>query len=405
VNKKEAQVEQHSHMSDKKSVYIMIISLFLGLLFGYLDINFIFVASKYLVDVFINLLKFISLPVIFLSICTSINKLFKNGNLSNILVKTVTYTVITTLISAFIAMVVYLLIEPATHVFMGEAGNKTLNISKHLVAMFPSNIVGIFYEHNVIAIVMSAFFIGYSSTIIPKEQKNFIELLFQSLFTIFMKIAAIILSFIPYLMWCFVVLFIKDIKSGFDIDKIFLYMLTIIVVNAIQAIVILPLFLKSKNIPVIKSLKGMLPALTTAFFSKSSAASIPTTMHCIEKNLHVKKSVSSLVVPLCTTINMNACAAFIYITVLFVSQSHGVMFSYTDYVIWIFLATIAAIGNAGVPMGCYFMASAYLSGMDVPIYLMGVILPFYTILDMFETAINVWSDACVTLIINENYKT
>ena len=98
---------------------------------------------------------------------------------------------------------------------------------------------------------------------------------------------------------------------------------------------------------------------------------------------------------------MNACAAFIYITVLFVAQSQGITFATADYFTWIFLATLAAIGNAGVPMGCFFMASAYLASMGASTYLMGVILPFYAILDMFETAINVWSAACVTRIIDK----
>ena len=98
---------------------------------------------------------------------------------------------------------------------------------------------------------------------------------------------------------------------------------------------------------------------------------------------------------------MNACSAFIYITVLFVLQSNGYAISGYDYVIWIVLATIAAIGNAGVPMGCFFMASAFLSNYDLAVNLMPIILPFYTILDMLETAINVWSDGCVTRVVDK----
>ena len=101
---------------------------------------------------------------------------------------------------------------------------------------------------------------------------------------------------------------------------------------------------------------------------------------------------------------MNACAAFILITVFFVTQSHGLHFDLWEKIAWIGIATIAAIGNAGVPMGCFFIASALLTTMNVPLTLMGVILPFYALLDMLESAINIWSDACVTMVVNEKSK-
>jgi Na+/H+-dicarboxylate symporter len=101
---------------------------------------------------------------------------------------------------------------------------------------------------------------------------------------------------------------------------------------------------------------------------------------------------------------MNGCAAFILTTVLFVSMSNGMVFSPAEMVGWIFIATIAAVGNAGVPMGCYFLSSAFLAAMNVPLNILGVILPFYTIIDMVETAINVWSDSCVATIVDKDFK-
>ena len=100
---------------------------------------------------------------------------------------------------------------------------------------------------------------------------------------------------------------------------------------------------------------------------------------------------------------MNACAAFIYITVLFVAQINGVDFTFFDQCVWVVLSIVAAFGNAGVPMGCYFMASAYLVNMNVPTDMMGIILPFYTLLDMVETPINIWSDVSILAIINKRH--
>ena len=135
--------------------------------------------------------------------------------------------------------------------------------------------------------------------------------------------------------------------------------------------------------------KGMMPALSVAFFTKSSSAALPMAMRCAQDNLKMSPKVASFTLPLCTTINMNACAAFILITVLFVSMSNGMVFSGAEMFLWIFIATIAAVGNAGVPMGCYFLASAFLAAMNVPLNILGIILPFYTMIDMLESSINV----------------
>lgn len=125
-------------------------------------------------------------------------------------------------------------------------------------------------------------------------------------------------------------------------------------------------------------------------------------MESIEKNAGVSKKVSSFSLPLCSVVNMNGCAAFILISTLFVASLHGMTFGTLDYIGWIFFATLAAVGNAGVPMGCFFLTSAFLVGMDVPLMMMGLILPFYAVIDMVETALNVWSDSCVTMSIDKD---
>ena len=146
----------------------------------------------------------------------------------------------------------------------------------------------------------------------------------------------------------------------------------------------------------------MSQALTVAFFTKSSNATLPVAINAAEKNLGVSSRVTQFSLPLCSVINMNGCAAFILITVLFVSTVNGMTFGPLDFVGWIFLATFAAIGNAGVPMGCFFLTSAFLIGMDIPLFMMGLILPFYTIIDMVETTLNVWSDACITVAVDKD---
>ncbi len=99
---------------------------------------------------------------------------------------------------------------------------------------------------------------------------------------------------------------------------------------------------------------------------------------------------------------MNGCAAFILVTSLFVMQNGGVTLSIGQMILWLFIAVLAAIGNAGVPMGCYFLTLSLMSGQGAPIGIMGIILPIYTIIDMIETAENVWSDSCVAAMTDKD---
>ena len=235
-----------------------------------------------------------------------------------------------------------------------------------------------------------------------KEHKAFLHTLFDSLFAAVMKMTGFILKLMPLAVWAFITLFANELKNQHILQGLAFYLLCVLLANLIQAFVILPLLLKLKGVPPWKAFKAMWPALTVAFFAKSSSAALPSAVDCAEKRLGVNSKVARFSMPLCITINMNACAAFILITVLFVSQSNGVQYSALELVSWIFIATLAAIGNAGVPMGCYMLSSAFLSAMGIPLQLLVIILPFYAFIDMLESAINVWSDSCVTAVVDKD---
>ncbi|NRA73265.1 MAG: dicarboxylate/amino acid:cation symporter [Rickettsiales bacterium] len=386
----------------------MFISLALGIILGMIGSDTITIIANYFVKAFINLMKFISLPIIFLSITSAISKLQDRRAFKNLISKTLKYTLATTVIAAIIAMVVYQIFNPAlTNHATGLPLTETKDspIGEYLINIIPSNFIGAFNDNNTMAVVSASLLLGITSLFLEDKHKQSLHNFFSAFFVLFMKIATFIIAVIPLVLWAFIVTFINEIKGGFEIVNLLYYMLAIILANFLQAVIILPIFLKSKGISPIATAKSMFPALITGFFSKSSSITMPSTLHCIENNLKVDKRISSITIPLCTTINMNACAAFIYITVIFVAESNGVVFTTVDYIMWIFLATIAAIGNAGVPMGCFFMASAYLVNIGVSTYLMGIILPFYAILDMFETSINIWSDACITTILDRENQT
>lgn len=389
------------------------LAIFFSILFAvvayYLNNEVIFEVAKLFSDIFISLLKLISLPLVFLSIVSTISGLKDSIEIKVLLKKTLFYTLLTTIIAAFVALSFYLFIDPVRKNFISNTiesvSDSNHNYFSYLKSLIPSNFVQVFLENNVIGSILIAFLMGGAIISLSKEKQDILHQIFSALFDTLLRIAQGLLKFIPLAVWSFITCFLYELKGGSEFHSLFWYFACIMSANFVQAFVILPLLMWYKGISPIQTMKGVMPALTLAFFSKSSSATLPTTIECVQNQLKVPKKLSSFILPICTTINMNACAAFILITVMFVAEMNGHTFSLSEMFIWIFLATGAAIGNAGVPMGCYFMATSYLVLMNVPLYIMGLILPIYTIIDMFETAINVWSDICITQIINKEFKT
>ncbi|KYW95138.1 dicarboxylate/amino acid:cation symporter, partial [Ehrlichia ruminantium] len=356
-----------------------------------------------------NLLKLISLPVVFFSITSTISKLTNFMEIRILIKKTTFYTIITTIIAATIALITYILINPSSkNIILNTSIIKehidTQSYLSYLISILPHNFIKVFLDNNIIGCVILAFLIGGALLSLPDQSKReLLNKILDALFDTFLEITKFILKLMPIALWSFITVLLYNLNDGYNLSSILKYLSCIIIANFIQAFIILPLLLKLKGISTIKTFRGIMPALIVAFFSKSSTATLPTTLRYTQNNLNISKKVSSFILPVCTTINMNACAAFILITVLFVSEINGYTFSISEMLLWVFLATGGAIGNAGIPMGCYFMAMSYLISMKIPLNTMGIILPIYTIIDMFETAINVWSDVCITQVVNKEY--
>jgi Na+/H+-dicarboxylate symporter len=377
-----------------------------GLATGYFNNAAVNSVAHGVSDIFINLLKLVSLPIIFLSIVSTASGMENARELKTLGQKVLKYTLLTTVMAATIALILFVVIDPVrTHIQDVAAENaQTLkpqgSYLKYIQQLIPSNIVRPFSENNVIGVLIIALMLSLAIIALPSENRKVLHTFFSSLYAAIMKITTWIVRIMPIAIWAFITLFIHDLHEGIEIESLALYLGAVVAANLIQGFIVLPLLLKFKKISPLRTAKGMLPALSVAFFTKSSNAALPMAMKCAEERVGVSRRVASFSLPLCTTINMNGCAAFILITVLFVSMSNGVTFSPAEMILWIFLSTIAAVGNAGVPMGCYFLSGAFLAAMNVPLNILGIILPFYTIIDMIETALNVWSDSCVATIVD-----
>jgi Na+/H+-dicarboxylate symporter len=191
-----------------------------------------------------------------------------------------------------------------------------------------------------------------------------------------------------------------QVTAGIVADSIGKYVLVVLGGNVIQFFIVLPLFLLARGLNPIHVLGRMMPAVLMALFTKSSAATLPVTMDTAENRLGIRKNIARFVLPICTTINMNGCAAFILVTSLFVMQQGGTELTFGTILLWMLISVVSAVGNAGVPMGCYFLTLSLMSGIGAPVAVLGIILPIYTIIDMVETAENVWSDSCVAAIVD-----
>ena len=391
----------------KKSNILILISFVVGILSGISQNKVPLDTAEVISTMLINAFKFISMPILFLAIMSTICSISNISDYKSISKKTLKYSVFTTVVSSFVALGIFLIIQPDMVVDINSLVVEENNegVKHHLINIIPSNIVELFLSGNIISIVIFSFIFGLASLKLDINHRNYLQDFFSSFFHLMMQIASGVIKLVPLIIWSSTALITRDYVQGYSFDGLLLYIATISIANFVQAVLILPLLLVVKGINPLVLFKHMSSALITAFFTKSSMVSLPEAIRCATENAKIDSRVTKFTMPLCITVNMNACAAFILITVLTISTSYGTTFTSIELVMWALMASIAAFGNAGVPMGCYFMASAFLTSMQIPLYYMGVILPFYLVLDMFETAVNVWSNSCITSIIGRKEHT
>lgn len=394
----------------KSYTKLTLVAAMLGAVSGYYSAPVVMKWALFISKLFVNMLELLSVPLIFLSIVATISGMESFDDMKLLGKKVLKYTLLTTIVSAIIALVVYLLINPVSVInVVAQSSDQTassLGYLNFISNMIPSNLVKLFGENgNVVAVVFFALLMSMAILTLPVEQKTVLHNLFASLFAMMLQIAHFVILLLPFGVFGFVAQLFATLVSGqSELTSLFWYSVCIILANVIQGVIVLPLLLWYKGIAPLAYFQKVSQAISMGFLSKSSNTTLPITMSCATSKAGISSRVASFVLPLCTTINMNGCAAFMLITVLFVAMSHGMSFTMLDMLVWIFIVTAAAIGNACIPMGCYFLTSAFLAGMNVPLYLLGAILPLYTFFDMVETALNVWSDLVVAAVIDKEIK-
>ena len=406
-------IKQTDQKAQIKQMILWFSALIVGGALGWLNIPVLNDLFNFVATVFTRLFQFVAVPTIALAVITTLATLGTKKETGRIFGHAVVYTMLTTIAAAAVGLALYIFIAPENlpadviGAGVAEVPEKLGKLSyyDHFLSVIPNNLLQPFLAGNVLSILLIAFAVGLGLANMPKTENvqmliKVINGLQELLFTLIRGIVYVL----PIGIVAFAGQLAAQIEAGVIVGSLGKYVAVVIGGNVIQFFIVLPIFLLLRGLNPFTVFKKMSPALAVALFTKSSAATLPVTMASAEDNLKVNKKVSRFVLPICTTINMNGCAAFILVTSLFVMQNAGFELSMGTMITWLFVAVFAAVGNAGVPMGCYFLTLSLMSSMGAPLGIMGVILPIYTIIDMIETAENVWSDSCVCAMTNNDLK-
>lgn len=411
-NKKE--MAQHS-CAESQNFWLWLGALVVGTVLGMLGVGWIDSATNFVATIYTRLFQFVAIPTIALAVTTTLARFGTQKDTGRIFRHTITYTLLTTVAAAAVGMLLYRFIAPDNlplDAIQGDTGIDSVkqelgdaSYMDYIMGIVPDNVLRPLVEGNVLSLLLIAVAVGIALARMPEsDSKRTLMNGLNGLQNLVSTLIHWLIDILPIGIVAFAAQLSAEVTAGTVVTSIGKYVAVILGGNLLQFCVVLPLFLMARGLNPIRVARAMTPAVLMALFTKSSAATLPVTIQSAEERLGVDSRVARFVLPICTTINMNGCAAFIFVTSLFVMQNGGVEITWGTMIMWLFISVVAAIGNAGVPMGCYFLTLSLMSGVGAPIAIMGIILPVFTVLDMIETAENVWSDSCVAAMTDRDVR-
>ena len=408
------EMAQHS-CAESQNFWLWLGALVIGTVLGMLGVGWIDSATNFVATIYTRLFQFVAIPTIALAVTTTLARFGTQKDTGRIFRHTLTYTLLTTVAAAAVGMLLYRIISPDNlplEAIQGDTGIDSVkqelgdaSYMDYIIGIVPDNVLRPLVEGNVLSLLLIAVAVGIALARMPETDSK--RTLMNGLYGLQNLVSTLIhwlIDILPIGIVAFAAQLSAEVTAGTVVTSIGKYVAVILGGNLLQFCVVLPLFLMARGLNPIRVARAMTPAVLMALFTKSSAATLPVTIQSAEERLGVDSRVARFVLPICTTINMNGCAAFIFVTSLFVMQNGGVEITWGTMIMWLFISVIAAIGNAGVPMGCYFLTLSLMSGVGAPIAIMGIILPVFTVLDMIETAENVWWDSCVAAMTDRDVR-
>jgi len=362
--------------------------------------------------IFISLLKMIIIPLIFLSVVSGVSSLGTTRKISRIGTKTLLYYFTTSMIAITIGLVLTNIIQPGNTVqissniepFDVSRLSKPDSLFDIVIRMIPTNIFNSLSSGNILPIIFFSIVFGIGLLKLSESKKSNLLPIINEMFEIVTLITNFIIKLSPIGVFG---LIIKSLNStGLDLfNAVGYYVLTIFLGLSIHLFIILPLILYiSTGLSPLMHYKSMLKALTMAFSTSSSGATLPVTMTSVKNNANVSNDVSSFVLPLGSTVNMDGTALYECAGVLFISQIIGIELEFSQQLIIVVTAFLASVGAAGIPSAGLVMIFIVLDAVglgnhpQVPI-IVGTMLAIDRPLDMMRTMVNVCSDTVGTVII------
>jgi len=359
---------------------------------------------------FIRLLKMIMVPLIFVSVIGGVASVGGGRSLGRLGLKTVTYYVLTSFLAIIVGLAFVNLIAPGIGANIGNAAQAKVpeiespgSLLDIFFRLVPINPIDAMATGDMLGIIFFAIMLGAALTQIPEFHRERLTELINAAFELIMKLTGWIIRLAP--LGVFGLMTRAVAVSGFDTFRALgLYMVTIASGLTVHLLVTLPLLLWFVGrIKPWVHFRNMTDAMLTAFSTSSSAATLPVTLSVVEKEIGVSKRVSSFVIPMGATINMDGTALYECVGVIFISQVLGVPLGFELQVVVVMTALLASIGAAGIPSAGLVMIfivtdAVNLRGPEVAV-IIGAMLAIDRPLDMYRTMVNVFSDSCGAAII------
>lgn len=355
-------------------------------------------------DLFIRLLKMIIIPLIMATMVSGVVSIGKFGRLGRIGAQTFVYYLTTTVLAISIGLVMVNLIGPGTGAEMptaesfSAAEHEPPTVTSIIKDIVPSNLIGAMAKGDVLPVIFFSLLFG-AALLAAREKAEPVIAFFKGFDAVMMLLTGWIMNLAPIGVFALMAVMIG--KLGLDvIAPLTKYIVTVLLGLGIHAFVVLPLLLKllSGRNPLV-FIKQMFSAVITAYSTASSAATLPISMECLEENAGVPNRITSFVMPIGATVNMDGTALYEAVAAMFIAQAYGVDMTFANQLIIVLTATLASIGAAAIPSAGLITMVIVLRAVGLPLEGIGIIWGVDRLLDMFRTAVNVWGDSCGAAII------
>ena len=352
--------------------------------------------------IFLNLVKFIVVPIVLFSIMCGIISMKDIRKVGSIGLKTVAFYLCTTAFAVTIGLLGGNLFKGmfpviATTDLSYEAAAST-SFMDTLVNIFPSNFVKPMVEANMLQVIVMAVLLGFSIILVGEKNAKVVSA-FNDLNEIFMKCMELILKLSPIGVFCLLCPIIAT-NGAAIIGSLAMVLLTAYICYIVHAVLVYSLSVKAMGgMSPVKFFKGMMPAIIFAFSSASSVGTLPINLSCTEK-LGAKKEVASFVLPLGATINMDGTAIYQGVCAIFIASCYGIQLTLPQMLTIVLTATLASIGTAGVPGAGMVMLAMVLTSVGLPVDGIALVAGVDRIFDMGRTTVNITGDAACAIVVS-----